>query len=1050
MSVREMKELEDIASRGAKKIKPEKPMLVFGAGTCGVASGCGDLIDFAREYLKSKGIENEVILTSVGCNGMCHAEPLVDVKLPGRVRLTYSSVDVDKLKRIIDEHLLGGQPVREFALAQLTEDPSPLPYGRVDGDDPYEGIPSYKDLPFLAGQRRIVLRNCGIIDPEDMEQYIARGGYRAAFKALHEMSPETVIDEVKAAGLRGRGGAGFPTGLKWELCRKEKSDEKYVICNADEGDPGAYMNRAEIEGDPHSLIEGMIIGAYAMGATHGFIYVRAEYPLAIARLKKAIAQASEHGLLGKNIMGTDFSFDIRIVEGAGAFVCGEETALMASIEGRRGEPRPRPPFPAQSGLWGKPSNINNVETWFNVPVIIELGPKWFSSIGREKSKGTKVFSLVGKINRAGLVEIPFGTRLKEVIYGIGGGVQNGKGFKAVQTGGPSGGCIPTDKLDTPIDYEGLTAIGSILGSGGMVVMDEDNCMVDVAKYFLSFTSDESCGQCVPCRVGITRAKEITERISKGMGRKEDIALLEDLARQINRDSLCGLGQTAPNPILTTIKYFRNEYEEHIEKHRCEASVCASLFSAPCENTCPAGTNVYGYIQLIVEKRFDEAYELNKEDNPMPAVIGRICEHTCELRCNRGKLDEPIAIRELKRYCADKTIAAGKHATAKMLDDVGRKVAIIGGGPSGLSAAYFLRRMGYDITVFERMHELGGLLRYAVPEYRLPRSVLDREIDDLLALGIRAKTDCRVGSDVSINALINDYDAVYVSIGCQKNRNLDIEGEGLPNVYSGLNLLERINTGTLPDLGKEVIVLGGGNVAIDGARSLRRLGHSVTIAYRRTEEDMPAYKEEIRAAKDEGINFEFLLVPEKIVDRGNGTLGAIFRKMRTEEYRVDGKLAITPTESTVELKCNSVVAAIGQELDVSQAFSEKNTIGKNNLIQVDEQQRCLFSPKVFAGGEAVTGPKSAIEAIAQGKKAAENIDVLLSGGERYERLRALREEIKYRMEEPHNEERMKRETPIELSVPERHDNFREVVKVLDDEKAVREARRCLRCDLAGGE
>jgi NADH-quinone oxidoreductase subunit F len=723
---------------------------------------------------------------------------------------------------------------------------------------------------------------------------------------------------------------------------------------------------------------------------------------------------------------------------------------MASIEGRRGEPRPRPPFPAQSGLWNKPSNINNVETWFNVPVIINMGAKWFSSIGSEKSKGTKVFSLVGKVNRSGLVEIPFGTKLKDVVYAIGGGVQNERKLKAVQTGGPSGGCIPVEKLDVPVDYENLTALGSILGSGGMVVMDEDNCMVDVAKYFLSFTADESCGQCVPCRVGIKEARNIVDRISRGKGRKEDLKVLEQLAVQINRDSLCGLGQTAPNPILTTLKYFSNEYMDHIDKERCEASVCASLFNAPCENTCPAGTNVYGYIQLIMEKRFDEAYELNKEDNPMPAVLGRICEHTCELRCNRGKLDEPIAIRELKRYCADKAIITSRGLKVKSLEDAGKKVAIIGSGPSGLSAAYFLRRMGYNVTIFERTAELGGLLRYAVPEYRLPKNILNLEISNILALGIKTKTNCRVGKDVSINALIKDYDAVYVSIGCQKNRDLNIEGEGLPSVYSGLNVLERINTNTLPYLGKEIVVIGGGNVAIDGARSLRRLGYVVTVAYRRTEEEMPAYKDEIVAAKEEGIRFEFLLVPEKIVEKEGGAVGVIFRKMRTGEYNKDGRVSILPTESTVELRCDSIVTAIGQELDVSQAFAEKGTIGKSSLIEVDDQQRCLFSDKVFAGGEAVTGPKSAIEAIAQGKKAARSMDLLLSGGERYERLRAFRDQIRYRMEEPHNEERLSREVPDELSVTQRSTNYLEVVKTFDDEKAVREARRCLRCDLTGGE
>jgi len=505
------------------------------------------------------------------------------VKLPGKVRLTYTAVDTDKLKRIIDEHLLGGRPVMEFALAQLTKDPSPMPYGRLEGDapygrlegnTPYEEVPSYDELPFLSGQRRIVLRNCGIIDPEDIEQYIARGGYRALYSAITGMDPQKVIDEVKASGLRGRGGAGFPTGVKWDLCRKAKGEEKYVICNADEGDPGAYMNRAEIEGDPHSLIEGITIGAYAMGAKKGFIYVRGEYPLAIARLKKAITDAKKHGFLGENILGTDFSFDISIVEGAGAFVCGEETALMASIEGRRGEPRPRPPFPAQSGLWNKPSNINNVETWFNVPVIINMGAKWFSSIGSEKSKGTKVFSLVGKVNRSGLVEIPFGTSMENVIYSMGGGVTNGRRFKAVQTGGPSGGCIPAEHIKSSVDYETLKALGSIVGSGGLVVMDEDTCMVDVAKFFLDFIVNESCGKCTPCRIGTKRMYEAVERITKG--EQVDIADLEELAGTIQKAALCGLGQTAPNPVLTTLRYFRDEYEAHIDQRKCPAKVCKDL------------------------------------------------------------------------------------------------------------------------------------------------------------------------------------------------------------------------------------------------------------------------------------------------------------------------------------------------------------------------------------------------------------------------------------------------------------------------------------------
>jgi NADH-quinone oxidoreductase subunit F len=424
---------------------------------------------------------------------------------------------------------------------------------------------------------------------------------------------------MKRSGLRGRGGAGFPTGLKWEIARKSIGDKKYIICNADEGDPGAYMNRAVLEGDPHTVIEGMIIGAYAMGADEGYIYVRAEYPLAVETIKKAIKRAEELGILGEHVFGSGFSFKLRIMEGAGAFVCGEETALMASIMGKRGEPQPRPPFPAESGLFGKPTNVNNVETWNTAAFIMDKGAEWFSRIGAEKSKGTKVFSLVGKTARSGLVEIPLGTPLREVIYDIGGGCQGGRKFKAVQTGGPSGGCIPARYLDVGIDYETLKELGAILGSGGMVVMDEDTCMVDVARYFLGFTAEESCGKCTPCRVGLRRMLEILERITMGKGKEKDLETLSHIAVEVRDASLCALGGTAPNPVLTTLKYFRDEYLEHIRQGKCKASVCAALFNSPCQNTCPAGTNIPGYIQLINEGRYSDAYLLNLADNPFPTV-----------------------------------------------------------------------------------------------------------------------------------------------------------------------------------------------------------------------------------------------------------------------------------------------------------------------------------------------------------------------------------------------------------------------------------------------
>jgi NADH-quinone oxidoreductase subunit F len=501
--------------------------------------------------------------THVGCIGLCFAEPIVNIIKPGQPHIYYGDLTPDRAAQIIEDYLVNNNPRPDLA------------FGTDNGT--IDGIPQLWELPMLKPQVRIVLRNCGIIDPQNINHYIARGGYSGLVKAL-SMTPEAVIDEVKKSGLRGRGGAGFSTATKWELCRQSPGNIKYLICNADEGDPGAFMNRALLESDPHSVIEGMLIGAYAIGTTQGYVYCRAEKPLAIERLEVALKQAKELGIVGKNIFGSGFSFDIEVRRGAGAFVCGEETALMASIEGKRGMPRSRPPFPAQAGLWGKPTNINNVETWGNVSAIMQKTGAWYAGYGSEKSKGTKTFALAGKINRTGLIEVPLGIPLRQVIEDIGGGILNNKKFKAVQTGGPSGGCIPSTLLDIPIDYENLTKAGSIMGSGGMVVMDENNCMVDIARYFLTFVQSESCGKCVPCRLGTKQMLDILTRICQGKGKPEDIDTLQRLSAQVKAGSLCGLGQTAPNPVLTTLRYFRDEYEAHIKEGRCPAQACAALTS----------------------------------------------------------------------------------------------------------------------------------------------------------------------------------------------------------------------------------------------------------------------------------------------------------------------------------------------------------------------------------------------------------------------------------------------------------------------------------------
>jgi len=533
-------------------------VLICGGTGCH-SSGSADVMEAFKTELKKNNLENEVKLVQTGCFGLCAVGPVVIVYPEGAF---YSRITANDVPRIVTEHLLKGRIVKDL-----------LYYESIDED---EVINSLNEVEFYKKQKRIALRNCGVIDPENIDEYIAFDGYKALGKVLLEMTPQETIELVKASGLRGRGGAGFPTGLKWEFTAKAENDKKYVCCNADEGDPGAFMDRSILEGDPHSVLEAMAIAGYAVGADQGYIYVRAEYPIAVKRLNIAIEQAREAGLLGKNIFGTDFNFDIELRLGAGAFVCGEETALMASIEGRRGEPRPRPPFPAVKGVFGKPTLLNNVETYANIPPIILNGPEWFRSIGTEKSKGTKVFALGGKINNTGLVEVPMGTTLREIIYEIGGGIPNGKKFKAAQTGGPSGGCIPTEHLDTPIDYDSLIQIGSMMGSGGLIVMDEDNCMVDIARFFLDFTVDESCGKCPPCRIGTRRMLEILNRIVEGKGEEGDIEKLEELGNTIKATALCGLGQTAPNPVLSTIRYFRDEYEAHIRDKKCPAGVCQKL------------------------------------------------------------------------------------------------------------------------------------------------------------------------------------------------------------------------------------------------------------------------------------------------------------------------------------------------------------------------------------------------------------------------------------------------------------------------------------------
>ncbi|MBW2009364.1 MAG: NADH-quinone oxidoreductase subunit NuoF, partial [Deltaproteobacteria bacterium] len=732
------------------------------------AYGSADVLGALREEVKKHGLSKDVEIRSTGCHGFCAKAPVIAIEPLG---IQYQEVSPEDIPEIVDATLKKDRLLDRLAYR-----------------DPSTGKPIYyrNQIPFYKRQERRVLARCGRIDPTRLEDYLAEGGYEALVKALSGMTPEQVIEEVKKAKLRGRGGAGFPTGVKWEFARRAQGEPKYVICNADEGDPGAFMDRAMLEGDPHAVLEGMLIGAYAMGAEYGFIYVREEYPIAVKHLEIALEQLRSLGLLGENILGTGFDFELSLKMGAGAFVCGEETALMASIEGKRGMPRARPPFPAESGLDGKPTNINNVETWANVPMIITKGAEWYGLVGTENSKGTKIFSLAGKVNNTGLVEVPIGVPIREVIFDIGGGIPKGRQFKAVQMGGPSGGCVPSQYLNLPIDYDTLQRIGAIMGSGGMVVMDENNCMVEIARFFLSFTQSESCGKCAPCRLGTTQLLEILTRITRGQGRIEDIDLIQDLGRTITEASLCGLGQTCAKPALSTLRYFAKEYEDHILEHRCAGATCDSMVISACQHACPAGIDVPNYVAAIAEGKYELAVEIIRERNPFPAVCGRICIHPCEFKCRRGELDDPVAM-----------------------------VAVVGAGPAGLTCAYFLAKMGYGVTVFESQPVAGGMLGITVPEFRLPRQVIQQEIDYIESCGVEIRYNTPIDAGHTVDDLMNEgYGAVFIAAGAQASKRIGIPGEeeGLEGLHYGLSFLTGVKTGREIALAGRVLVVGGGNVA----------------------------------------------------------------------------------------------------------------------------------------------------------------------------------------------------------------------------------------------
>ncbi len=1042
---------------------PNATTIVIPAGTCGIASGAAELIREAQRAILANNLAGRVALRVTGCHGFCQMEPSILVE-PRRT--FYPKVNPDDVERI----------VRAAALDEVIE--SLLPPGPMGGPR----VATQDQIDFFARQARGVLSGNEKVDPTRIEDYIAQGGYSALVQALSRSDAGWVIEQIKISGLRGRGGAGFPTGKKWELARNARAvgGRKFVVCNADEGDPGAYMDRSLLEGNPHAILEGLTIAAVAIGATHGVIYVRSEYPLAIKHAQIALRQARDMGLLGEDILGSGTRFDIDIVQGAGAFVCGEETALIRSIEGRMGEPRQRPPYPIARGIFGAPTCINNVETLANIPFIIRHGADAFAGIGVEGNTGTKLFSLVGKIRNTGLVEVPLGMPLKEVVHEIGGGPAGKTRIKAVQTGGPSGGCIPASLFDLPISYDSLTKAGSIMGSGGMIVMDENTCMVDVARYFMNFLKDESCGKCFTCRKGTQRMYEILEDITLGKGTPEHIDLLEELALVVKDTTMCGLGQSTSNPVLSTLKYFREEYRRHVEDKRCDAYVCKNLVGAPCQAACPVDTEPWRYVALIEKGQYDEAYRIIRQANPFPAVSARVCDRKCESRCSLGVGGgESIAIRALKRFITDRVDPAVYRPKVRSTNGQARKVAVVGAGPAGLAAAHGLSLLGHKVTVLEAEQESGGMLACSLPAYRLPREIVRAEVATLMNENITVRHGVVFGKEATLERLFAEgFDAVFLAIGAHESWRLDLKGEDLAGVYPSMQFLKAFNLRGEELASGHVGIIGGGNSAVDAARVALRQKDvtSVTLLYRRTRGEMPAYEEEVEAALEEGVTIETLVSPVKIrvrqeeietalregveletlvspiriCSREGRLVGIECIRNRLGDLDASGRRRPVPVPgSEFTLQFDTLIVAIGERPQSAPLAAMGLATDKSGRVKVDPKTLATSVEGVFAGGDLVTGPNTVIDAIAAGKKVAGVINRYLRGETMAEPAHVKLPTVFLEPADVAEEEleNAARAVPPVLPVEKRKKNFREIEKPLSAEQARAEARRCLRCGLA---
>ncbi len=987
-------EKENRLRKGGHTVRITVPM-----GSCGIASGAQKVMKALLNEMSRCG-RSDIAVVRSGCIGLCSEEPLVSVEVLGKEPVIYHRVDAKKIRKIFRGHILNGRVQDDLALARgrAFDEEDVSTSLRSEGS-----IPDVTQLPFFALQKPLILRNRGLIDPERIEDYIWRDGYQATAKAFLQMTPSEIISEVKTSGLRDRGPKGFPTGIKWEFCASSKGDAKYILCQPDEGDPGAFMDRSLLEADPHGVLEGLIIGAKAIDSHQGYIYCRPEHSLALDRLYLAIQQACEYGLLGKNILGSGFDFNLEVCQG-------------------------------REDLWKDPMISENVETYANIPQIILQGGEKYAGTGTESSKGTKIIGLAGKVNSVGLIEVPMGTTLGRTIFEIGGGIPSEKRFKAVQFGGPFGGCIPGEYLNTPVDYEAIAKTGAFMGSGAMTVMDESTCMVDIARSFIHFCQDRACERFAFCRAGNEQMDEVLQRICKGDGRQGDIELLGDLARQIKDTAPCGLGQVAPNSILSTIRYFREEYEAHIDERHCPAAVCSALFKSPCQHICPAGVDIPAAIAFFRADRIDDAYKVLRQSNPFPSVCGWVCGRPCQEKCRRAQLDDSVAIKGLERFIAEHA----KRGRIKPFPTTQKeRVAIVGAGPSGLTAALELRRCGYGVTVLEEQPEAGGMLRWRIPTDRLPREELGREIQEILDAGVELQTGCRVGRDIAFEKLEKDYQAIYLAVGAQRSIPLNIPGQEAEGVFGAVEFFRDYHLGKEIKVGKYVAVIGGGESAIDAARTAIRLGaKKVTVYYQRERKDMSAREWEIKAAEREGVEIRCLVAPVRIIPQYGKAIKLELTQMRLDKFDRIGRKQPKPIlGAEFEEKAEMIISAIGQEADLNFLPKESGIDRELPFIKVNKDFRTA-NVRVWAGGEAVTGPATVIDAIEAGQRAARSIDeaIRLANGQK-----------------PWVPRKQKRiavpQTGIRRISPEpRRNDLCEVGLGDSMEMALAEASRCMRCDL----